>query len=144
MAIRNVLFLCTGNSARSILAEALLNRLGEGRFRAFSAGSFPKGQVHPAALRLLDGQGFPTGDLRSKSWDEYSGPEGPHFSFVITVCDNAAGETCPVWPGHPARAHWGMADPAAVEGAGQRPAFEEAYRLLEARIEAFLARQADG
>jgi arsenate reductase (thioredoxin) len=144
MAVRNVLFLCTGNSARSILAEALLNRLGEGRFRALSAGSFPNGEVHPMALRLLDEQGFPTGGLRSKSWDEFADPDGPRFDVVVTVCDNAAGETCPVWPGNPAREHWGIADPAAVEGAGQRPAFEEAYRLLEARIEAFLARQADG
>ena len=140
----NVLFLCTGNSARSILAEALLNRLGEGRWRGFSAGSFPKGEVHPMALRLLAEHGFPTDGLRSKSWDEFAAPAGPDIDQVITVCDNAAGETCPAWPGHPARAHWGMADPAAVEGAGQRAAFEEAYRLLEARIGTFLAQQADG
>ena len=144
MAGGDVLFLCTGNSARSILAEALLNRLGEGRWRGFSAGSFPKGAVHPMALELLGERGYPTGGLRSKSWDEFADADGPRFAFVITVCDNAAGETCPAWPGHPAREHWGIADPAAVDGAGQRAAFEEAYRLLEARIEAFLARQADG
>ena len=140
----SVLFLCTGNSARSILAEALLNRLGEGRWRAFSAGSFPKGEVHPMALRLLDERGHPTEGLRSKSWDEFAVTDGPRIDHVITVCDNAAGETCPIWPGNPARAHWGLADPAAVEGAGQRAAFEDAYRLLEARIADFLARPANG
>jgi protein-tyrosine-phosphatase len=140
----NLLFLCTGNSARSILAEALLNRLGEGRFRGFSAGSFPKGEVHPAALGLLRERGFVIDQLRSKSWDEFADPEGPRIDHVITVCDNAAGETCPIWPGNPAREHWGIADPAVVEGAGQRAAFEEAYRLLEARIKAFLARHANG
>ena len=141
---RNVLFLCTGNSARSILAEALLNRLGDGRWRGFSAGSFPKGEVHPMALQLLDERGFPTGGLRSKSWDEFAGGDAPPLDLIVTVCDNAAGETCPVWPGHPARAHWGIADPAAVEGEGQRAAFEEAYRQLESRIAAFLTGQADG
>ena len=140
----SVLFLCTGNSARSILAEALLNRDGGGRFRAFSAGSFPKGAVHPMALALLRDRGFPVAGLRSKSWDEFAGAGAPPLDLIVTVCDNAAGETCPVWPGHPARAHWGIADPAAVEGDGQRAAFEEAYRLLEARIADLLSRQADG
>jgi protein-tyrosine-phosphatase len=140
----SVLFLCTGNSARSILAEALLNRDGGGRFRAFSAGSFPKGAVHPMALELLRDKGFPLAGLRSKSWDEFAGAGAPVLDLVITVCDNAAGETCPVWPGHPARAHWGIADPAAVEGDGQRAAFEETYRLLETRIADLLCRQADG
>jgi arsenate reductase len=139
----NVLFLCTGNSARSILAEALLNRLGEGRWQGLSAGSFPKGEVHPMALRLLAERGFPTDGLRSKSWDEFANPGAPRIDHVITVCDNAAGETCPVWPGNPARAHWGLADPAAIEGAGQRAAFEEAFALLDARIEDFLGRQDD-
>ena len=140
----SVLFLCTGNSARSILAEALLNRDGGGRFRAFSAGSFPKGAVHPAALELLRERGFPVAGLRSKSWDEFAGPGAPLLDLVVTVCDNAAGETCPVWPGQPARAHWGIADPAAVEGDGQRAAFDEAYRLLEARIADLLAGRTDG
>ena len=141
---RNVLFLCTGNSARSILAEAILNRDGGGRFRGCSAGSFPKGAVHPMALALLAERGLPTGALRSKSWDEFAGPEGPVLDQVITVCDNAAGEPCPVWPGHPAREHWGLPDPAAVEGEGQRAAFEAAFASLETRIADFLVRQADG
>lgn len=140
----NVLFLCTGNSARSILAEALLNRDGGGRFRAFSAGSFPKGTVHPMALALLRDKGFPVAGLRSKSWDEFAGAGAPVLDLVVTVCDNAAGEVCPVWPGHPARAHWGIADPAAVEGERQRAAFEEAYRLLETRIADLLSRPSDG
>ena len=140
----NVLFLCTGNSARSILAEALLNRDGGGRYRAFSAGSHPKGAVHPMALEILRDGGFPVAGLRSKSWDEFAGAEAPPLDIIVTVCDNAAGETCPVWPGHPARAHWGIADPAAVEGDGQRAAFEEAYRLLETRIADLLSGQADG
>jgi len=144
MAAGNVLFLCTGNSARSILAEALLNRLGKGRWKAFSAGSFPKGEVHPMALRLLGERGFRTNHLQSKSWDEFANADSPRIDHVITVCDNAAGETCPIWPGNPAREHWGLVDPAATESAGQRTAFEEAYRLLEVRIEDFLARQADG
>src|SRR3546814_7108262 len=136
--IYNVLFLCTGNSARSILAEALLNRDGEGRFRAFSAGSFPKGDVHPQALSLLDELGFDTAGLRSKSWDEFSQPGAPRFDFIFTVCDNAAGETCPIWPGKPMSAHWGIADPAAVEGPGQREAFERALHYLSNRISLFL------
>ena len=124
----NVLLLCTGNSARSIMAEALLNREGEGRFRAFSAGSHPKGEPHPIALELLRSQGFPTEELRSKSWNEFTRPGSPEIDLIITVCDNAAGESCPVWPGRPITAHWGIEDPAAVEGDGQRGAFERALR----------------
>ncbi len=135
----NVLFLCTGNSARSILAEALLNHMGEGRFRAYSAGSFPKGDVHHTATELLGELGFETGDLRSKSWDQFSGPDAPQLDFIFTVCDNAAGETCPIWPGHPMTAHWGIEDPAAVEGPGQREAFERALHYLSNRISLFLA-----
>jgi arsenate reductase (thioredoxin) len=136
---RNVLFLCTGNSARSILAEALLNRLGDGRFRAFSAGSFPKGEVHPAALELLQDSGFTTDGLRSKSWDEFARADVPPIDIIFTVCDNAAGETCPIWPGHPVSAHWGIEDPATVKGDGQREAFALAYRRLRDRIVKFLA-----
>lgn len=135
----NVLFLCTGNSARSILAEALLNRDVAGRFRGHSAGSFPKGRVHPMALELLADRGLPTDGLRSKSWDEFAAPGAPPIDFVVTVCDNAAGETCPVWPGHPVTLHWGIADPAAVEGPGQRAAFERALNELGGRIAIFLA-----
>jgi protein-tyrosine-phosphatase len=135
----NVLFLCTGNSARSILAEAILNQQGKGRFRAFSAGSFPKGQVHPAALSLLRELDYDTDGFRSKSWDEFSGPDAPQLDFVFTVCDNAAGEICPIWPGHPMTAHWGVDDPAAVEGDGQAQAFWNAYQQLKRRIELFLA-----
>ena len=135
----NVLFLCTGNSARSILAEALLNRDGGDRFRAFSAGSFPKGQVHPAALDLLKSLGFATDGLRSKSWDEFSEDDAPQIDFIFTVCDDAAGEVCPIWPGHPMTAHWGIEDPAKDEGAGQREAFERALHYLHNRISLFLA-----
>jgi len=135
----NVLFLCTGNSARSILAEAIINRDGAGRFNAFSAGSFPKGQVHPEALRLLDGLGYPTGDFRSKSWDEFAEDGAPPLDFIFTVCDNAAGETCPVWPGQPVTAHWGIEDPAAIEGDRQPQAFREAYHALQRRIGLFLS-----
>jgi arsenate reductase (thioredoxin) len=138
-AIYNVLFLCTGNSARSILAEAILNKEGAERFHAFSAGSFPKGQVHPEALRLLDGLGHETADLRSKSWDEFAAEGAPEIDLIITVCDNAAGETCPVWPGKPITAHWGIEDPAAVEGKGQRDAFWTAYQRLKQRINLLLA-----
>ncbi len=137
--IFNVLFLCTGNSARSILAEVLMNADGAGRFRAYSAGSQPKGQVHPMALDVLSGLGFPTDGLRSKSWDEFAGPEAPVFDFIFTVCDNAAGEVCPIWPGHPMTAHWGIEDPAAIEGDGQREAFMQALRYLRRRIELFLS-----
>ena len=134
----NVLFLCTGNSARSILAEAILEKDGAGRFRAFSAGSFPKRQVHPEALRLLDELGYPTDGFRSKSWDEFAAEGAPPLDFVFTVCDNAAGETCPVWPGQPMTAHWGIEEPAAAEGAHQQ-AFRNAYYALQRRIGLFLA-----
>jgi arsenate reductase len=137
--IYNVLFLCTGNSARSILAEALLNKEGVGRFRAFSAGSFPKGEVHPEALSLLRDVGFPTTGLRSKSWDEFAVPGAPEMDFIFTVCDSAAGETCPVWPGHPMTAHWGIEDPAKVEGPDQKRAFITAMTYLKARISLFMA-----
>lgn len=135
----NVLFLCTGNSARSILAEAILNKDGAGRFRAYSAGSKPKGDVHPEALKLLGELGFPTDELRSKSWDEFASEGAPPLDFVITVCDNAAGEVCPIWPGHPSKFHWGIEDPAAVEPARQERAFREAYLTLKQRIDLFLA-----
>jgi len=135
----NVLFLCTGNSARSILAEAILNKEGKGRFRTFSAGSFPKGRVHPAALKLLEEMGHSTAGFRSKSWDEFASPEAPELDFIITVCDTAAGEVCPVWPGKPVTAHWGIEDPAAVEGEGQREAFWKAYQALKRRIDLLLA-----
>ena len=136
----NVLFLCTGNSARSILAESVLNRLGNGRFRGFSAGSFPKGAVHPYALELLQRQDYPTGHLRSKSWDEFAGPGAEPLDFVFTVCDNAAGEVCPIWPGQPMTAHWGLPDPAAAEGteAERRLAFAETLRMLRNRIGVFV------
>lgn len=135
----NVLFLCTGNSARSILAEAILNRTGGDKFRAFSAGSDPKGQVNPNALALLERLGFPTGELRSKSWDEFAAPGAPQLDFIFTVCDNAANEVCPVWPGQPISAHWGIPDPAAVEGSQEMidHAFKEALLSLERRIELF-------
>ena len=134
--IYNVLFLCTGNSARSILAEALLNNRGRGRFRAYSAGSFPKGQVHPLALELLKRSNLPTEGLRSKSWDEFAAPGAPQMHFIFTVCDNAAGEVCPVWPGMPMTAHWGIADPAAVEGTESErvSAFHKALNELDGRI----------
>lgn len=137
----NVLFLCTGNSARSILGEALLNHLGGGRFKGYSAGSYPKGHVHPVALKVLEENGVPTKGARSKSWDEFAGPEAPPMNFVFTVCDNAAGETCPIWPGRPMTAHWGIEDPAAVEGPEfrQRAAFDDAYRFMKNRIEAFIS-----
>jgi arsenate reductase (thioredoxin) len=140
---RNVLFLCTGNSARSILAEALLNREGGDRFRAFSAGSFPKGEVHPMALAVLTGLGFSTDGLRSKSWEEFAVPDAPPLDLIVTVCDNAAGETCPVWAGRPVTSHWGIEDPAAVEGEGQREAFLTAFRALRERIESLLALPVD-
>ena len=135
----NVLFLCTGNSARSILAEAILSRYGRGRFRAFSAGSFPTGRVHPAAVDLLEEHGYATSGLRSKSWDEFAAEGAPTLDFIFTVCDNAAGEVCPVWPGKPVTAHWGIDDPAAVGGDGQRAAFRDAFQALKRRIELFLS-----
>jgi arsenate reductase len=137
--VYNVLFLCTGNSARSILGEVLLNHHGAGRFRAFSAGSQPKGKVHPVALEVLADLGLPTTGLRSKSWDEFAVPGAPDFDFIFTVCDDAAGEICPIWPGHPMTAHWGIDDPAAVAGDGQRLAFETAARHLRNRIDQLLA-----
>lgn len=132
----DVLFLCTGNSARSVLAEALLNRAGAGRFRAFSAGSRPAGKLNPYALELLERRGFPTAGLRSKSWEEFSRADAPAMNLIFTVCDSAARESCPVWPGHPMTVHWGMPDPAAVEGsdADKRRAFEGTWRTLETRI----------
>ena len=135
----NVLFICTGNSARSILGESLINSLGERRFRGFSAGSDPKGEVHPMALNVLRGMGFDTEGLRSKNWQEFSGPGAPQMDFIFTVCDNAAGESCPVWPGQPVTAHWGLRDPAAVQGEGQHEAFLETLRQLRRRIELFFA-----
>lgn len=136
--VHNVLFLCTGNSARSILGEAVMNKLGKGRFKAWSAGSFPKGEVHPMALSVLNGMGFDITGMRSKSWNEFSEPGAPKFDFIFTVCDNAAGETCPVWIGHPMTAHWGIEDPAAIEGEGQQEAFMQALRYLTNRISLFL------
>lgn len=139
--MRNVLFLCTGNSARSILAEALLNHHGAGLFQGFSAGSFPKGAVHPLALETLRAHGLPVDGLRSKSWNEFAAPEAPRMDFVITVCDNAANEVCPIWPGAPATAHWSIKDPAAAEGAddARRRAFEDAFSELDVRIGSFVA-----
>lgn len=136
-----VLFICTGNSARSILAEAILNRAGQGRFTALSAGSHPKGEVHPYALDLLKRMNYPTAGIRSKSWDEFARPGSPPLDFAFTVCDSAAGEMCPVWPGQPMTAHWGLPDPAAVEGneAEKRAAFAEAFRLLSNRIGIFVS-----
>jgi len=135
----NVLFLCTGNSARSVLAEAILNRIGKEKFAAYSAGSQPKGAVNPHAVALLKRLDYPTGSLRSKSWDEFARAGAPRMDFVFTVCDNAANEVCPVWPGQPMTAHWGIPDPAAVEGDDAKidDAFREAYLLLHRRIELF-------
>ena len=139
MAAYNVLFLCTGNSARSIMAEALLNFWGKGRFQAFSAGSFPKGEVHPLAIATLERSRLPTAHLRSKSWSEFSLPDAPPMQFVFTVCDSAAEEVCPVWPGQPMTAHWGVEDPAAVTGSEEDKAraFTKAFRELDARIKIF-------
>lgn len=135
----NVLFLCTGNSARSILAEAILNRVGAGKFKAFSAGSQPKGRVHPYALELLRKLNHSTGEVRSKSWDEFSGTGAVPLDFIFTLCDSAASEVCPVWPGQPMTAHWGLPDPAAVTGSEtvKRAAFADTYRLLSNRIDIF-------
>jgi arsenate reductase len=137
----NALFLCTGNSARSIMAEAILNKLGAGKFHAYSAGSHPKGQLHPETLRLLQGLGYDTSGFRSKSWSEYAKPGAPPLDFVFTVCDNAASETCPVWPGQPMTAHWGVPDPAEARGneAEIALAFKDAYRMLHQRIGIFTA-----
>jgi protein-tyrosine-phosphatase len=137
----NVLFLCTGNSARSIMAEAILNKLGAGKFRAYSAGSQPKGQVHPETLRVLRSLGYDTSGFRSKSWDEFTTPGSPEFEFVFTVCDNAAAEVCPLWPGQPMTAHWGVPDPALATGAPAEVAlaFNDSYRMLRQRIEIFTA-----
>ncbi|MEM8575093.1 MAG: arsenate reductase ArsC [Pseudomonadota bacterium] len=136
----NVLFLCTGNSARSIMAECIMNREGMGRFKAYSAGSMPAGKVNPNALNLLKKLNYVADDLRSKSWEEFGGPDAPKLDFVFTVCDNAAQEVCPIWPGQPMTAHWGLPDPAAVEGtdAEQALAFDETYRMLFQRITIFV------
>jgi arsenate reductase len=136
----SVLFLCTGNSARSILAEGILRKDGEGRFTAYSAGSQPKGTVNPLALKVLGDHGYPTDGYRSKSWDEFAAPEAPVMDFVLTVCDSAAGEACPIWPGHPSIAHWSIEDPAAVEGsdADKEQAFVRAFEFLKSRIGTFL------
>jgi arsenate reductase len=137
----NVLFLCTGNTARSILAESILRKDGEGRFNAFSAGSKPKGAVNPLALKVLESFGYPTDNFRSKNWDEFTNPGAPVMDFIFTVCDSAAGEACPIWPGHPAYAHWGIEDPAAVEGFDieKEQAFVQGFKFLKNRISAFLA-----
>jgi len=137
----NVLFLCTGNSARSVMAEAILNRVGAKKFRAYSAGSQPKGKVHPETLRLLQALGYDVSGFRSKSWDEFARPGAPRFDFVFTVCDSAAAEACPVWPGQPMTAHWGVPDPAAAVGSPAEIAlaFKDAYRMLHQRIAAFTA-----
>src|SRR5436190_98984 len=139
--IYNVLFLCTGSSARSILAEAILNKIGGGKFRAYSAGSQPKGQVNSNTLQLLERLGYDTSGYRSKSWTVFANPAAPHLDFIFTVCDDAAGEACPVWPGQPMTAHWGIPDPAAATGTDAEiaAAFNEAYRMLHRRIEAFAA-----
>jgi arsenate reductase len=144
--VYNVLVLCTGNSARSILAEALLNHWGKGRFRAYSAGSFPKGAVHPMALDLLRTLALPIEGLHSKSWDEFARPGAPEMDFIFTVCDQAAGETCPIWPGKPVTAHWGMPDPAAVTGSEgeSRQAFRDALRVLENRLKLFVSLPVEG
>ena len=136
----NVLFICTGNSARSIIAESLLNQLGAGKFRAYSAGSHPAGAVNPKALVLLQRNRFPTSELRSKKWDEFASPGAPHMDFVLTVCDKAAGEVCPLWPGQPMSAHWGVPDPAAVQGTPEQvdKAFTDAFLVLQRRITLFL------
>ena len=138
--VRNILFICTGNSARSILAEGLMNAMGPGRFRAYSAGSHPKGAVHPLALQTLQSMGVATQGLRSKAWEEFAVPGAPAMDFVFTVCDQAAGEACPYWPGAPVTVHWGMADPAAVEGddAAKAQAFRDTALVLKRRIELLL------
>src|SRR4029453_9851285 len=141
----NVLFLCTGNSARSILGEALINHWGRGRFRGFSAGSHPRGEVHPKALEVLRRFHMPTDHLRSKSWEEFAGPDAPNLHFVFTVCDRAASEVCPLWPGQPMTAHWGIEDPAAAKGTDEliTRAFYRAFRELDARIKIFTSLRLD-
>ena len=136
----NVLFLCTGNSARSIMAEALVTTMGKGRFKGYSAGSKPGGKVNPFAIEQVRKTGYPVDNLRSKSWDEFAASDAPHMDFIITVCDNAAGKACPFWPGHPATAHWGFEDPAAVEGSDEekRAAFENIFNQIAARMNAFV------
>jgi arsenate reductase (thioredoxin) len=137
----NILFLCTGNSARSIMAEAMLNVTGRGRFKTYSAGSYPAGRVHPLALEQIQAVGYPLENLRSKSWDEFASPSAPHMDFVITVCDKAAGEVCPVWPGQPITAHWGFKDPAAAEGneTEVRHAFATVCREIKTRLDIFIS-----
>lgn len=137
----NLLILCTGNSARSIMAEALFNTIGEGRFKAYSAGSFPNGKVNPYAIEILKEIGYPTTELRSKSWDEFTLPDAPQMDFVITVCDNAANEVCPVWPGAPVNAHWGFEDPAALEATEdeKRALFRKVFHQIRQRVEIFSA-----
>lgn len=139
--VYNALFLCTGNSARSIMAEAILSKLGRGKFRAYSAGSDPKGRVNPYTIQLLQSLGYETSAFRSKSWNEFAKPEAPALDFVFTVCDNAAGETCPLWPGQPMTAHWGVPDPAEAQGSEAEiaVAFKDAYRMLHQRIGIFVA-----
>ena len=139
--VYNVLFLCTGNSARSILAESILTKLGAGKFRAYSAGSQPKGTIHPLALKTLESLGYPAKGFRSKSWNEFAAPDAPVMDFVFTVCDNAAGEACPVWPGQPVTAHWGIEDPAAADGTEiqREAAFANAFHYLRNRISVFTA-----
>ena len=139
--VLNVLFLCTGNSARSVLAEAILNKVGAGKFKAFSAGSQPKGQVHPRTLELLQSLEYDTSEFRSKSWDEFATASAPPIDFIFTVCDNAAGEACPLWPGQPVTAHWGVPDPAEATGSDAEVAlaFKDAYRMLQRRIEIFVS-----
>ena len=136
----NVLFLCTGNSARSIMAEALVTTMGRGRFKGFSAGSKPGGKVNPFAIEKVKEAGYPADNLRSKSWNEFAEPDAPHMDFIVTVCDNAAGEVCPFWPGHPATAHWGFEDPAAVEGTDEqkRAAFDKIFKQIMARMNTFV------
>ena len=137
----NILFLCTGNSARSIMAEALVTTMSQGRFKGFSAGSKPGGKVNPFAIEQVKKTGYPVDNLRSKSWDEFAAPQASHMDFIITVCDNAAGEACPIWPGHPATAHWGFEDPAAVEGSDEerRAAFDKVFKQIMARMHAFVS-----
>lgn len=137
----NVLFLCTGNTARSVLAESILRHEGQGRFHSYSAGSQPKGVINPFAVKVLTAHGYPVDGLRSKSWEEFATANAPHMDFIFTVCDSAAGEACPIWPGHPATAHWGIEDPAAVEGAdiAKERAFEQAFQFMRNRIRAFVS-----